>query len=193
MVAGAGSSAHSSVPFSSPSVRTISSRTINQAISRAVRDFGSGRYCDPSGIREITFRVAGASFSQNFRNSVFSSIASSTLCRSDAGRGILQQLEFREIALDQRFLLLTAPSRYAFGSRTLICGSNSRAFRQAGHLLGFESFRSSKVKPQALQRAGMTTIRYPAASADRMAWRRSSSTSPRFKPSSRAIADTDCG
>jgi hypothetical protein len=60
-------------------------------------------------------------------------------------------------------------------------------------LLGFESFRSSNVKLHARQRAGRTMIRYPAASAERMAWRRSSSTSPRIKPRSRAIADTDRG
>jgi hypothetical protein len=34
---------------------------------------------DPSGIRAITFRVAGASFSQNFRSNAFSSIPSSVV------------------------------------------------------------------------------------------------------------------
>ena len=79
MVAGVGTSTHSSFPLSSPSARTISSRTISHAISRAVRDFGSGRYVDPSGIREMTLRVAGASLSQNFKNSAFSSIVPLTL------------------------------------------------------------------------------------------------------------------
>src|SRR5438093_296975 len=54
--------------------RLISARTISQAISRAVRDFGSGRYVDPSGMRESTLRVASASFFQNFRKCAFSSI-----------------------------------------------------------------------------------------------------------------------
>jgi hypothetical protein len=38
----------------------------------------------------------------------------------------------------------------------LICGSYSRVPRHCGHLLGFESFSSSKVNPQLRQRAGMT-------------------------------------
>jgi hypothetical protein len=43
IVAGMGRSTHSIFPVSSPSISICSSQTITHAISRAVRDFGSGR------------------------------------------------------------------------------------------------------------------------------------------------------
>src|SRR5215210_1433220 len=75
IVAGIGGGAHSAFPFSRASMIIFSSQTICQAISCAVRDFGSGRYSDFSGIRERTFRVVLDSVVQKFVKSDFSSIA----------------------------------------------------------------------------------------------------------------------
>src|SRR5690348_7559421 len=110
MLAGAGTSAHSNWPFSRPSARTISSRAISQAISRAVRDFGSGRYVEPSGMRSITFRVAAASLSQYFRKNSFEFIECSLLFPQeicgDLDPNYLHQLLHRVRALLERSLFL---------------------------------------------------------------------------------------
>src|ERR1044071_3609504 len=74
IVAGTGGGAHSAVPLSSASMSILSSQTIYQAISWAVRDFGSGRYADPSGILESTLSVVRDSSVQSLVKSDFSSI-----------------------------------------------------------------------------------------------------------------------
>jgi hypothetical protein len=74
-----------------------------------------------------------------------------------------------------------------------ICGSNRREPLQDGHRPGFARRSSPNTKPQSLHRAGMTSTRCPAASADLSACRSSSSTSPRRRPMSRAIDDADRG
>ena len=51
----------------------------------------------------------------------------------------------------------------------------------------------SKTNPHPRQRAGSTTMSWPAARADRIMWRSASSTSARGSPSSRARLDTDRG
>src|SRR5690349_12902721 len=109
MVAGVGTSAHSNCPFSRPSARQISSRAISQAISRAVRDLGSGRYVEPSGMRSITFRVAAASLSQYFKKNSFEftkfiSYLATNLRDLDSNH--LHQLLHSVGALLQRSLLL---------------------------------------------------------------------------------------
>src|SRR5262245_48427864 len=73
IVTGAGAGDHSIFPLSSASMSIFSSQAICQAISFAVRDLGSGRYSDPSGIRANTFRVVVDSCVQKPRNSAFSS------------------------------------------------------------------------------------------------------------------------
>src|SRR4051812_16963115 len=75
----------------------------------------------------------------------------------------------------------------------MICGSYSRVLLQAGHLLGLASLCSSNVNPQARHRAGTTSTWCPAARAERIACWRSSSTSVRLRPRSRASEDTDRG
>src|SRR5690349_22854512 len=57
--AGTGVGDHSELPVSSASISIFSSPMICQAISAAVRDFGSGLYVEPSGIREITLLEIG--------------------------------------------------------------------------------------------------------------------------------------
>ena len=66
-------------------------------------------------------------------------------------------------------------------------------FDSSGTSTASRACLSPKVKPQARQRAGSIRTRRPDARAERMAWRRSSSTSPRFRPSSRARDDTERG
>ena len=75
----------------------------------------------------------------------------------------------------------------------MICGSNNRDPLHDGHRLGLVRRSSLNTKPQSLHFAGMTSIRYPAAAAVRSECRRSSSTSSRRSPISRAIDDTDRG
>ena len=70
--AGIGGGAHAALPLSSASISMRSSQWICQAMSCAVRDFGSGRYCEPSGIRASTVRVVLDSLVQKFVNSDFS-------------------------------------------------------------------------------------------------------------------------
>jgi hypothetical protein len=74
-----------------------------------------------------------------------------------------------------------------------ICASYSREPRHPGHLPGLASRSVPNTNPHCLHRAGSTTTRCPAACADRMAWRRSSSTSRRPSPNSRASDDTERG
>src|SRR6059036_1535492 len=51
---------------------------------------------------------------------------------------------------------------------TEICGSKMRLLRHDGHFPGLVSLPSSNVKPHDRQRAGTTTIRWPAARAERI-------------------------
>ena len=76
---------------------------------------------------------------------------------------------------------------------TPIWGSKMRLVAARRTFARLVSRSSSKVKPQDRQRAGTTTMRWPAARADRIMWRSASSTSPRDSPSSRARLDTDRG
>lgn len=68
-------------------------------------------------------------------------------------------------------------------------GSKILVRRHSGHFPGFDSRSESKRKPHCLHLAGSITTCSPAARAERIAWRRSSSTSPRRRPSSRASHD----
>jgi len=68
-----------------------------------------------------------------------------------------------------------------------------RLSRHDGHLPGFVSLSSSKVNPHDRHRAGTTTMRWPAARAERIMWRSASSTSARGSRSSRARRETDRG
>src|SRR5262249_25038458 len=76
IVAGVGVGAHSALPLSSASMIIFSSHTICHAISRAVRDLGSGRYSDPSGILAKTLRVVLDSLTQKSANRVLLSMGS---------------------------------------------------------------------------------------------------------------------
>src|SRR6185437_15313286 len=64
---------HTVFPVSSASMIIFSSQTICQAICCAVRDLGSGRYSDPSGMRASTLRVVVVSLVQNVMKSDCSS------------------------------------------------------------------------------------------------------------------------
>ena len=72
-----------------------------------------------------------------------------------------------------------------------IIASTIRLALHSGHLPGLASRSGPNSKPHALQRAGRISMRSPRAAADRSMCRRSSSTSPRPSPSSRASDDTD--
>jgi len=72
-------------------------------------------------------------------------------------------------------------------------GSKIRVPLHAGHLPGFDSRSASKRKSQVLHLAGAITTDSPAALAETMACRRSSCTSPRRKPSSRASHEVVLG
>ena len=60
-----------------------------------------------------------------------------------------------------------------------ICGSKRRDPLHDGQRPGFVSRSSLNTKPHALHRAGITSMRQPAATAERSACCKSSSTSPR--------------
>src|SRR5262245_46845844 len=88
IVAGAATGTHSILPRSSASMSIFSSQTICQAISFAVRDLGSGRYSDPSGIRASTLWVVFDSLLQKPWKSAFSSIVDSASLRTGRTRGL---------------------------------------------------------------------------------------------------------
>ena len=82
---------------------------------------------------------------------------------------------------------------YAESAEMRTIGSNSRVPLQAGHRLGFDSLSSPNTKSHVLQRAGKTCTCCPRERAERIAWRRSSSTWARLSPSSRATDETERG
>jgi arabinofuranan 3-O-arabinosyltransferase len=84
--------------------------------------------------------------------------------------------------------------RFGVGDHPIrIIASWMRLALQDGQRPGLARRSGPNSKPQALQRAGRISMRSPRAAAERSMCCRSSSTSPRRRPSSRASDETDRG